>query len=233
MNGFGFEFRKYQWYDFKGKVGGASVSFALYQEEDGKLTGNYCYTRFDKRIQLRGKVQGDMVTLEEFVGNKSNGYFEGRVSTDSVDRLKGIWKDSAGSRTLEFNLVVTAVNSGAPVKKYADFFGSDEEVEGFMKKVKQAIIKSDKVWLADRIKYPLTTYFDGKTTVSVKTKKQFIELFDRIIHPAFRERITGLCACNLFANYRGAMLGNGEIWMNMRPGSTEKKYSYLITALNN
>jgi hypothetical protein len=230
---FGFEFEKFRWYDFSGKVGGAPVSLAIYVSENGKLDGNYCYVRFDNKIILRGKVQEGKILLQEFVNDKLNGSFNGQIVSDSSDRLEGTWSDNSGSRKMPFSLVLKAINSGTATKRYTDFPGSDENLEGFMKKVKNAIVKGDKTWLSERIKYPLVTYLDGKTSVTIKNKNQFLQDFDRIIHPGYRERVKGLCTCNLFANYRGAMAGNGEIWINLKPGSTPQKFSFVITALNN
>lgn len=38
---------------------------------------------------------------------------------------------------------------------------------------------------------------------------------------------------HLSPNYLGAMLGNGEVWINNTPNSTPTNYDFYISAINN
>ena len=73
----------------------------------------------------------------------------------------------------------------------------------------------------------------GINTLSDKIINQLIDNFDQIFHQEFKDNINSFCVCNMFNNYRGAMLGNGEIWINNTPNSTENKFDFTITAINN
>jgi hypothetical protein len=106
-------------------------------------------------------------------------------------------------------------------------------MESFVKKVKTAIARADKQWLAGQVNYPFKTSMDGKKIVTLKTKAEFIARFDAIFHPAYKERVLKHCACNLFANYMGVMLGNGELWFGEQATSTTGKPSFTITSINN
>lgn len=225
---------KYFWNDFEGNIGNARVRMGLYLEDSGKITGSYCYNRVDTRISLTGKVQGNTVELTEWIDGKPHARFSGKLKTDSADRFEGSWTSLANNQSTPFRLTYQSNSHGAPDERYGEFLmGSDQEVEQFMKKIKTAIVKGDRNWLADQFQYPMTTLLNGKTAARIKTKKEFLEKYNQIIHPAFKSRMAGLCTCHLFFNYRGAMLGNGEIWINNRKGSTENAYGYVISALNN
>jgi hypothetical protein len=102
-----------------------------------------------------------------------------------------------------------------------------------MKHVKTSILNSDKEWIANHINYPLkTTLFKGKA-ITIKNKKQLIDNFDQIFHQEFKDKIKSLCVCNMFNNYQGVMLGDGQIWINNRPNSTDDTFNYIITAIFN
>ncbi len=228
-----FDFDTNKWTDFEGTLGKASIHLSLYRLDNGQLKGNYCYKKYESKIQLTGQITGDKIVITEFLNGKPNGRFEGKVFTDNLDRFEGTWTDSSNTKSIEFKLTLQSICGSDFDHRYSDFYGIDDDVEKFMKRVKTSILSGDKEWIANHISYPLkTTVFKDKA-ITIKNKKQLIDNFDQIFHQEFKDKIKSFCVCNMFNNYQGVMLGNGEIWINNRPSSTDDKFDFNITAINN
>jgi hypothetical protein len=228
-----FDFDKNTWTDFEGTLGKANIQLSLYCFENGQLKGNYCYYKYETKIQLIGQLTGDHISITEMVNGKPNGHFEGRVFTDTLDRFEGIWTDRSNNKSIAFALTIKSICGTDYVHRYSDFYGTDDDVEKFMTHVKAAVLSSDKEWLANHIYYPLKTTLHKNKRITIKNKKQFIGYFDQIIHQEYKKKIKSFCVCNMFTNYQGVMLGNGEIWITSEPNSTDNHFDYLILAINN
>ncbi len=231
--GHALNFETGKWYDFEGTLGKTKIQLSLYMTGPGQLKGNYCYTKYEHKIQLSGSINQNTIALEELINGKTNAYLNGIVASDDTDHFDGTWTDSAGLKSLPVVLSLRAICGGTLENRYSDFFFTNENaVEDFMKTAKAAILRGDKNWIANNVRYPLKTTLDGNTPVTIKNAAQMIENFDRIFHPEFKNSIKPLCSCNLFTNYQGAMLGNGQIWINII-GSPVGKFAHRITAINN
>ena len=217
-------FDKKYWYDFDGKLGGMEIQLSIYIPDKGNvLKGNYCYKKYENKIQLEGVVKDNKIELTEFLNDKPNGYFKGTFFTDDRDRFEGTWTDASKTKQLEFKMTLqSSTHSDSPDKHY-DFWGTDKDIENFMKKVKQSIAEGNKEWIANHISYSLKTTINGKKAITIKNKQQFIDNFEQIFYPAYKEKIKKLCVCNMFYNMNGIMLGNGEIWIDGK----------MIIAINN
>lgn len=220
------DLEKHWWYDFEGKLGNMDIVLSLYVDDDGKLLGNYCYRKYEQKIQISGRISGQKTELTETADGKASGYFSGRIFTDKLDRFEGRWTDATRTKSYDFKLTLRSAGYGSAQRHYPDT-GTDDEVEGFMKQVRDAILNGDKAWLAARIRYPLSTTLDGSRNIVIKNSRQFSDNFGRIVHTAYKEQVRGFCICNLFGNYRGVMLGNGQIWIN----NTAR--GLRVTAINN
>ncbi len=222
-----------KWYDFEGTLGKTDIRLSLFLTDKGQLKGNYCYTKYERKIQLSGTVDGNTVVLTELADEKVKAYMKGTLTSDDTDHFDGTWTDNTGLKSLPIRLNLQAICGGTSENRYSDFFFTNaDDIEGFMKTVKGAILRGDKNWVANNTLYPLKTTLDGKTPITIKTAKQLVANFDRIFHAEFKNSIKSLCSCNLFTNYQGAMLGNGQIWINVT-GSPVGKFAHRITAINN
>lgn len=228
-------FDKSWWYDFEGKLGGTGIQLSIYIPDSGEvLKGNYCYKKYETKIQLVGQLKGDQIELTEYLNGKPNGHFNGRVFTDNLDRFEGTWTDSSGTKRIEFKMTLqSACYASTWNHRYSDFSGTDDDVENFMKKVKSSILKGDKEWIANHISYPITTKLNGQQKIKIIDKQQLLNNFDQIFYQGFKEKVKSFCVCNMFNNNQGTMLGNGGIWINNDPNSTDEKFDYQITAINN
>lgn len=228
-----FDFEINKWHDFEGTLGKTNIQLSLYRFEDGKIMGNYCYKKYENKIELTGQIIGDKIILTELLNGKPNGTFEGKVFTNNLDRFEGTWSDSSNTNSIEFKLTLKSICGNNYKHRYSDFFGTDEDVEKFMKNVKSSILKNEKSWIANHTNYPIKTTLKNGKAVTIKNKKQLIENFEQIFHQDFKDKIKSFCTCNMFNNYHGAMLGNGQIWINNTINSTENKFYFTIIAISN
>jgi hypothetical protein len=206
-----------QWSDYKGLMSKTNISLSLYLGDNGKVTGTYCYAKYDKRIALTGNSNGRDITLFEMHQGKQTATLKGTLLTDSTDHFKGTWSD--GKITMPFDVHLSCITAGSPTKRYNDTEANDTTVENYMKKVKTAIVNQNKAWLSTQVTYPFTVFTPNGKTKNLKNKQEFISNYKLIVSESLKKRIADICTCHLFMNYRGVMLGNGEVWINERPGS--------------
>ena len=228
-----FEIETKKWTDFEGRLGKSNIHLSLYLFENGQIKGNYCYKKNESKIQLTGQIAGDKIVITEFLNGKPNGRFEGKVFTDNSDRFEGTWTNSSKTKSIEFKLTLKSICGSDFDHRYSDFYGTDEDVEKFMSNIKTSILNGDKEWIANHINYPLNTTLSKYKSITIKNKKQLIYNFDLIFHQEFKDKIKSFCVCNMFNNYLGVMLGSGEIWIYNTPSSTDDKFDFYITVINN
>lgn len=228
-----FDFAPNLWTNFEGTLGKISIQMSLFRFDDGQLKGNYCYKKYESKIQLIGQIKGSKIVITELLNGKPNGHFEGKIFTDNLDRFEGTWIDISNKKSIEFKLRLNSISGNQFTNHYSNLYGSDYDVENFMKHVKVSILNGDKEWISNHISYPIkTTLYKGKT-ITIKNKIQLMTYFNQIFHQEFKNKIKTFCVCNMFNNYQGVMLGNGEIWINNMPNSSEDKFDYNIIAINN
>ncbi|MCR5798384.1 MAG: hypothetical protein K6G63_10775 [Eubacterium sp.] len=86
---------------------------------------------------------------------------------------------------------------------------STKEVESFAKEVKKAVMNDDWKTLADKISYPIKIYDQN-----IKNKKAFIKKMNNSdLEEQFFQEIGKEDCKKMFSNWRGIMMGNGEIWI--------------------
>lgn len=222
-----------RWNDFEGTLGNKEIQLSVYTDVEGNAIGSYCFKDNDTKIKLSGAISGNTLMLEEQLGVEPFGRFEGKFVSNSAEGLAGTWAENTGANAVAFKLALKSICGGDPYKRYADLYGEDESYEGFMKEAKTAILNGDKEWIGDNLVYPLSTTLGGKKPITIKDKKQLIANFDQIFHQAYKDKLKSLCVCNMFVNYRGIMLGDGEIWINNSSSSTNEEYEIVIIAINN
>ena len=103
---------------------------------------------------------------------------------------------------------------------YVADFDNDKTVELFVDKFKKAVISKDKDIVASMIKYPVEANFQDKKVI-ISNAKEFIKLYDDVFNGDLVNKIASFPTSNMFANYQGVMLGNGEVWFG-RDGNNIK-----------
>ena len=230
MGCFGQRLKQNWWYDYEGKLGVANIQLSIYSVGDGYVKGNYCYKKYETKIPLEGQIIENRVELKEVSKGKTNDHFKGSI--DSLDNFTGTWTDSSGIKAISFTLhLQSSCYSDSFRHRYSYLAEPDNIVEEFMKRVKSAVKKSDKVWIASNTYFPITVLVNAKK-ITLKNKEQLINNFENLFNQPFKDKINLACACNLFTNAQGVMLGNGEIWINDVLTSNNKPRLY-IKAINN
>jgi hypothetical protein len=221
-----------QWYDFTGKLDNKSIQLSFYTLKSGKLIGSYCSIINEPKVLLSGNVKGNEIYLTASLNGKITDELSGKIFTDDQDRLEVIWRKMPNGVKSIFKAVLSSVTAGTEVKRYSHIVGSDAAVEEFVSDAKKAISKGDKIWLAANLFYPLKVRISEKSSVVLKNKNQFLLQYDKIFTTAFKSKLNNTFSHNLFNNYQGVMIGDGEIWINNTLNASEAKPIFQIIAIN-
>jgi hypothetical protein len=220
------------WYDFQGKLGDKNIQLSFFTLPSGKLVGSYCSFSNESKIVLKGKVIGNDIFLTASINGEISSELKGKVFTDDQDRLELTWKNLLKNEEFMFKSVLMAVTAGTFKKRYTHIAGTDAALEAFVIALKGAVAKNDKSWMGDRIFYPLQVRVSDKSTLVIKNKSQWLSLYPKIFTPSFKERISLTFSHNLFNNYQGVMVGDGQLWINNAKDGTEERPNFQIISIN-
>jgi len=95
----------------------------------------------------------------------------------------------------------------------------------YFEKLQKNVAKNNKTAVADSISFPLRVNHNGKS-VMIKTKKEFIAKYDKIMTAQVKKKLLAQKVDKLFVNWKGVMVGDGEVWL----GQTKDQLS--IIAIN-
>jgi hypothetical protein len=101
-----------------------------------------------------------------------------------------------------------------------------EKFNEIFRNVKDLAAKDDKQGLAEYVLYPMLLNKDGKSE-KIADRKAFITNYDRIFTMDVKAALQAQKTEKLFANYKGVMVGEGQLWF----GVTDKG-DVGITAVN-
>ncbi|MBS7535952.1 hypothetical protein KHC28_20065 [Ancylobacter sonchi] len=124
--------------------------------------------------------------------------------------------------------VARAQSAGEVNATLDGLFGGHESYHAFFEALKKAVAADDRTAVAGMVDYPLRTKIGGKTT-TVRNAKGLIASYDKILTPKVRQVVAAQNYADLFANWRGVMIGNGEIWFS----GIGDKGRVAIIAVNN
>lgn len=220
------------WYDFQGKLGSENIQLSFFTLPSGKLAGSYCSFSNESKVDLNGKVNGNEIFLNASVNGKLISELRGKIFTDDQDRLELTWKNLTNNEKLIFKSTLMSVTTGTFSKRYTHLVGTDAALESFVIALKGAIQKNDKTWLGNRIFYPLRIRISAKSNIVVKNKGQFILMYDKIFNASLKEKLKLSFSYNLFNNYQGVMIGDGQLWINNSLNGTEEIPDFQIIAIN-
>jgi hypothetical protein len=93
--------------------------------------------------------------------------------------------------------------------------------------IQEAVSSDSKALIADNVLYPLrVNNKDGH--FEIIDKEEFINSYDEIITDKVKSALIDQTIEDLFVNYQGVMVGNGEIWF----ASLEDESQYGIITIN-
>jgi hypothetical protein len=91
--------------------------------------------------------------------------------------------------------------------------GSHVKVERLLTDLQASVAKHDTAAVAALVHYPIKVN-PGKKPFTIKSEKEFIKDYDRIITQDIQDAILKQKYENLFVNSQGAMIGDGEVWIS-------------------
>jgi hypothetical protein len=89
----------------------------------------------------------------------------------------------------------------------------------FVKDLQYIVANDNREEVAKMIRYPLTS--------TIKTEADFLASYDKIITPKVKDALAKANLRQLFRNYKGVMIGNGDIWI------AQEEKEFKIIAINN
>lgn len=105
---------------------------------------------------------------------------------------------------------------------------SKEEIEMFAKTIKSYILNKEWDKLADKVSYPITI---GNS--ECKSQDEFKRVaFDNILTDGFYAALENETCEDMFCNYQGIMLGNGQVWFAEIIDSESGKGELMVIAIN-
>ncbi|MCF3935230.1 hypothetical protein L1787_17665 [Acuticoccus sp. M5D2P5] len=137
------------------------------------------------------------------------------ASVSHAHRLAGVLRVAvlAGLLVAGSALVATVEADTAVDERLDTLFGEHEPIRAFLADLKTAVADGDHQAVAAMVDYPFKTEIEGKA-VTIDDASGFVDHYDGIMTPAVQEAIAAQDYDNLFANYQGAMVGDGEVWFS-------------------
>ncbi|MFC4877025.1 hypothetical protein [Microbulbifer halophilus] len=82
------------------------------------------------------------------------------------------------------------------------------------------------------VDYPFKARIDDRA-VTIRDAAHFVEDYDKVFTSKVRKAVSSQTYPNLFANWQGVMIGDGEIWFGgICSDETCKQQTVRITAVN-
>ncbi|WP_309086622.1 hypothetical protein [Chelativorans sp.] len=94
-----------------------------------------------------------------------------------------------------------------------DLFGEHAPYQAFFDKLKKAVAENDKQSVASMVDYPFKARINGKA-VTIRDAAHFTADYDRVFTAKVKEAVSKQTYANLFANWQGVMVGDGEVWFS-------------------
>lgn len=224
---------KNRWHDFEGMIGKQLAHISVFVEDAGNVTGKMCYSGKQSTYRLQGTMEGNQIQITIYQQNQSIAQVTGVLTSTDADRIEGEWKELATGSVQAIKISYIASCGGDLTHRYTTIDFADSVAERFMQTAVEKILAKDKKWVAQNTFYPLNTSYMGKKGVTIRNAQELLNNYDRIFYPDYLLKFRDLCYCGLFHNYRGLMLGRGELWIGQVPSAPGKKPRLVINAVNN
>jgi len=98
-------------------------------------------------------------------------------------------------------------------KTLDELYGSHEPYHAFFEKLKKAVAENDKQTVASMVDYPFKARINDKA-VTIRDAAHFAADYDKVFTTKIKEAVAKQNYQNLFANWQGVMIGDGEVWFS-------------------
>jgi hypothetical protein len=226
------DFKESGYYDYEGTIGkNTNIVMSLFIDKN-KVDGSYFYDKVRKEINIKGTINGDNITLNEYgQDNSATAAFNGKVDKDN--NISGKWI-SKTKEAQNFNIKLVSILTYATLgHRYMQVWDNDKEVENFVQELQGYIKTDNKARIAELIRYPINVNINSKR-VQIKDKNEFIKNYSSIFNKSFKDIMSNSYTKYMFSNYQGVMFGgNGKnMWINAVAGKGNKAKLSII-AINN
>ncbi len=111
---------------------------------------------------------------------------------------------------------------------------TDREVEGFLDSLKAAVANDDRQAVAVMVRYPIRVQLDGSGTM-VASADDFVRRYPDIMTDHVRGSVLAQEVAELFVNWQGVMVGQGEVWFSAvyDDPRDDDAYELKVIAINN
>ncbi|MCA6482497.1 MAG: hypothetical protein IM540_05500 [Chitinophagaceae bacterium] len=224
---------KNRWHDFEGLVADKATHLSVYMEDNGKIVGSFCYAGKKPEHTVQGLMEGERLQLSIMNGQKIVARFDARMTSSDADRMEGDWNNVETNDVFIVKLTYIASCGGDAKHRYTSIDLPDTVAEAFMQTAVTKILAKDKQWVVNHTFYPLETSLLGKKGITIRNAAQLLSLYDKVFYPAYLSRLRSVCFCGLFHNYRGLMVGRGELWIGQLPAGVGKTPRLVINGVVN
>jgi hypothetical protein len=100
----------------------------------------------------------------------------------------------------------------------------------FVVALQQTIRSNDKTWLAEHTRYPLRYY--GRRKIAIRNSAAFVKNYPALIGAKLRAAVLAQNPENVFENWQGLMVGDGDYNIWIRNEGADLQPRYLIIAIN-
>lgn len=150
-------------------------------------------------------------TKENQESNEKEGFDDSENRTDTV---VGLEEETTAEANKDYYAVCTDIEK--------------EKVEAFASQVKRQILEQDWTALAEEIAYPITI-----AGVSYSDKAAFLAAdLSVILTDTFVQDLENETCVDMFCNWQGIMLGNGEVWFGEVLNEDLTSQGLKVTAIN-
>lgn len=108
-------------------------------------------------------------------------------------------------------------------------FDNPAEFEADFLTIQELVAKENKEAVAEYIQYPLNVY-NTKEKINIQNKEELINHYNEIFTARVKNAFARQKLDNIFVNYKGVMVGQGEVWFTQ---SASSKNRYVILTINN
>jgi len=209
---------------FEGSIDGRLAAMTL-AFEGRRARGRYFYGRTPVDVPVEGELQGGGALA--LVQKDARGAVRARFAlffpdTDPDDGraldpcsfVMGTWsiKDDRDVYPVQFAREAE-LPGASPGHQYAAAGAEETVVDRAALAFWLAVKADDRARVAAALRYPIEVAIDGRRQ-SLAAPKDFLDRYDRILTPPWREALLHRIPHGMFANARGVMLGQGEAWFD-------------------
>jgi hypothetical protein len=202
-------------FNYKGRIDdkykvALSLKFAA-----GTVTGDYYYASQRKNIALRGTVDEKLIIKLDELDKKGDASASFDLSANAgCQTLLGTWRKRGAASAMRVYVELDNETAGDLQHRYR-IAGADDDalIHQSAQRFWQAVKDGKRQVVADSVHYPVSARVKGRKT-TLRTPAELIEKYDAVFGKAYREAILDAVPHNMFANYKGIMLGNGQVWFN-------------------